>query len=168
MGAAELVRYDHRVDYQEFAVRMKAARLRSGMAQEALAQACGVSFVFLNKLENGKAPPPRIDLVMNIATALGVSPFYLLGHDESPDEVATSMNIIEEFILSEPRVTPEHAERLRGHRWSAPGGVTVGMVREAWLNMALEQKGVSTSEPVSQVAVRPGRVAVKPLAPKKR
>src|ERR1044072_4500100 len=60
--------------------RLQAARMRSGLTQQALCQQAGLSYSTLTKIERGAIKSPSIFTIQSIATALGVSLDELLEH----------------------------------------------------------------------------------------
>ena len=63
--------------------RIKAARKSAHMGQAELGAAIGIGKSSISEWESGKRSPD-IDKVHDIANALGVTPAYLMGWDESP------------------------------------------------------------------------------------
>ena len=53
--------------------RIRDLRIDRNMTQEELAEKCGLSRVFINRIENGKANKVMIATAFAIADALGVS-----------------------------------------------------------------------------------------------
>ena len=73
--------------------RIKERRLSQGMTQEELGNIVGVNKVTIHKYENGiitNIPSDRLEL---LATALKVTPAYLMGWEEV-DEMATNQSPI--------------------------------------------------------------------------
>ena len=78
-------------DPKEFGKRMKEARNKKGLTQEALAELLGVDRLHVNRLEKG-AKACSIDLLMDISKLLGVSSDYLLkGAPAIPSDVRVRM-----------------------------------------------------------------------------
>lgn len=73
-------------DVQDTLARnLSAARIALGMSQDQLAVAAGVSRATVNQLEGGSTAKgdPKLSTVINLSSALGLSPvFLLLGRDE--------------------------------------------------------------------------------------
>lgn len=71
----------------EFADRVRIRREELGLNQTELAQKMGyTSRSSINKIENGRAVSQK--LIVRLAEALEVSPAYLMGWDEKPEEQA--------------------------------------------------------------------------------
>jgi transcriptional regulator with XRE-family HTH domain len=68
-----------------FGDRLRAARERRGLSQEALAEKAGVDRKLIYRTELGQTSP-RLDAVMQIAEALGVQPSTLL--PKLPDDTS--------------------------------------------------------------------------------
>jgi transcriptional regulator with XRE-family HTH domain len=56
--------------------QLKAARLRAGLSQEALASAAGMRVATISRAENGAEP--RLGTVLSLASALNLSPGVLI------------------------------------------------------------------------------------------
>lgn len=63
--------------------RIRRARNEANFTQEELAEKISVGVIQINRYENGKNQPTA-DVLMRIATALGVSADYLLGLSDDP------------------------------------------------------------------------------------
>src|SRR5712692_1841038 len=58
---------------EEFGVRIRALRRKSGLTQRALASAAGVDFTYLSKIENGRLEHlPSVKTIRQLAAALHV------------------------------------------------------------------------------------------------
>lgn len=65
-------------------VRLRAARLRRGMSQTALAGLARVSPAYISMIETGQRPLTRVRDVVALADSLQVSPLYLAdGRDDA-------------------------------------------------------------------------------------
>lgn len=73
--------------------RIKAARKSAHMGQAELGAAIGIGKSSISEWESGKRSPD-IDKVHDIAKALGVTPAYLMGWDESPALPTMPANIV--------------------------------------------------------------------------
>jgi transcriptional regulator with XRE-family HTH domain len=66
-------------------VRLRAARLRRGMSQTALAGLACVSPAYISMIETGQRPLTRVRDLVALADSLQVSPLYLAdGRDDPP------------------------------------------------------------------------------------
>jgi transcriptional regulator with XRE-family HTH domain len=66
-------------------VRLRAARLRRGMSQTALAGLARVSPAYISMIETGQRPLTRVRDVVALADSLQISPLYLAdGRDDTP------------------------------------------------------------------------------------
>lgn len=63
--------------------RIRRARNDANFTQEELAEKIGVGVIQINRYENNKNQPTA-DILMRIATTLGVSADYLLGLNDDP------------------------------------------------------------------------------------
>jgi transcriptional regulator with XRE-family HTH domain len=57
--------------WQEFGERIRTLREERGLSREALAEKCGLSAVYLKKLEAGERLTPTLETLDSIARALG-------------------------------------------------------------------------------------------------
>ena len=73
--------------------RIKAARKSARMGQAELGAAIGIGKSSISEWESGKRSPD-IDKVHDIARALGVTPAYLMGWDDSPALPTMPANIV--------------------------------------------------------------------------
>ena len=60
------------------AANIQRLRARSGLTQEAVAEACGLSAVYYKSLERGTATNPTVRALVSIAEVFGVPPAALL------------------------------------------------------------------------------------------
>lgn len=90
-----------------FPERLKSARRRTGLTQEALSSISDVAVVTLSKLETGKSVP-TLDVLMALSGALEVSPNYLTGW-EQPTFNGTSAQrlLVARFLLVANEVDPQ-------------------------------------------------------------
>lgn len=74
-------------DVKAFGEKLKALRKKAGLSQRALAEAVGVHFTYISKLENGKAgTTPSLKTIVKIAEALNVDELELVkAADKSHD-----------------------------------------------------------------------------------
>ena len=77
---------DIKFDSEIFRKRMKQCRLLADMTLEELAQKVGVSRPTLSKYEKGTIGSVEYSRVEQIAFAIGVSPDYLLGLTDNPQQ----------------------------------------------------------------------------------
>jgi transcriptional regulator with XRE-family HTH domain len=59
--------------WQEFGERVRQLREEKGLTREALAEKCGLSAVYLKKLEAGERLTPTLQTLDRIARALGAT-----------------------------------------------------------------------------------------------
>lgn len=73
-----------------FGERLRSLRQQKKLTLRALAEATGLSFTYLSKLENGRVPyTPSAEKIRSLAGALGVDSLELLqAADKVPPEVA--------------------------------------------------------------------------------
>jgi transcriptional regulator with XRE-family HTH domain len=70
------------VDYRAFGRRLKEARARAGLSQEALGRSCRLHRTEISLLERG-ARDPRLSTIVRLANCLGVPPAALLDDEGS-------------------------------------------------------------------------------------
>lgn len=61
-------------------LRIREARLKQGMTQQALAQAAGIGVMYLGEIERG-VKMPSLNSFIRIVEVLGVSADYILRHE---------------------------------------------------------------------------------------
>src|SRR5688572_13329442 len=61
-----------------FGAKVREIRLAKHLTQEDVAGRVGLQRTTISALENGDGAPPRLDLLMSLARALGVAPATLL------------------------------------------------------------------------------------------
>lgn len=100
---------------ETFAERLKAARKQARLTQEALGAIAEVAPVTLSKLETG-VNTPTFEILVALASALGVTPNYLTGWDTSTDDEGTSeqRQLIARLGLSARSLPAEVIEQLLG------------------------------------------------------
>ncbi len=125
----------------EFGARLKAARERAGLSQNALARLAGLSPATINRLESGERGPSNRTLVEQICDALGLrSPerdelLASAGHNPDVYETVPPSDptlVAIARVLADPGLTPEDKEEFRAvlsslaRRWQGsrtqPGG----------------------------------------------
>ncbi|OPZ94317.1 MAG: HTH-type transcriptional regulator ImmR [Firmicutes bacterium ADurb.Bin419] len=65
------------MDYKKLGLRIKEYRMNLNMTQEALAEAVGISAVFVSQIESGNRKP-SLETVFNISSTLNVPMDYLM------------------------------------------------------------------------------------------
>lgn len=66
--------------------RVAAMRAQHGLTFEALAEKAGMSKSYVWEIEAGRGRKPTIETVFRLSTVLGVSPYWLIGHDDDDYE----------------------------------------------------------------------------------
>lgn len=74
------MRDNSRIDTKELGARIREARLRCGMSQIDLAEACGISVPYVSDIERGKKCF-SVDILFRLAQALQISTDWLLRLD---------------------------------------------------------------------------------------
>lgn len=93
---------------EEFRDRMHRLRLEQGMTLEEVGQIVGVGKSTVRKWEQGIIVNMRIDKIKSLADALGVSPEYLLGWENSGEQEAPALSKDEkELIRSYRSLSPK-------------------------------------------------------------
>lgn len=70
---------------RNFAAKLKQHRQAAGLSQATLAEEAAVTKSYLAKLEQGTSEPSGIAVIEKIASALAISPAFLLGNDPPTD-----------------------------------------------------------------------------------
>jgi transcriptional regulator with XRE-family HTH domain len=102
--------------------RLRKARLKAHLSQEALAAAAGITLQTVQRVETGGKPPARRTTAA-LATSLGVTEEYLLhGGGDAPAHVVPPA--VEEYLASQPGSdTPAAvAAKLRELDYETVGG----------------------------------------------
>lgn len=75
-----------------FGSALRAIRRGRGISQRQLAEAIGVDFSYISKIENDRLPPPSGETIVKIAEALGTSAEQLLAQTgKMPDSLRDSL-----------------------------------------------------------------------------
>lgn len=96
-----------------FGKRIKERRLSLGLTQEELAKKVGYSGKWtINKIESGQSDVSR-QKISALATALKVSPSYLMGWSDEPTPSASSANLRSRYLLDKlDSATPEDIAKI--------------------------------------------------------
>lgn len=84
--------------------RVLTSRRDLHLDQEELSQKSGVSRSRISEIERGKAPNIGVEAVFSLASALGVSPIYLLGMTDNPSGEPDAKVLAEQsdqFVVAE-------------------------------------------------------------------
>lgn len=92
-----------RLDAPGLPARLRAARERAGLTQEALAEAAGVSTGMIGQLESA-ATLPSLPTIERLARALGVSPCHLLVDDPDLQRVLAELGPAMRVAIADPLV----------------------------------------------------------------
>ncbi|HEX3151428.1 MAG TPA: helix-turn-helix transcriptional regulator [Gemmataceae bacterium] len=84
-------RIDHAPIVKLFAARLRERRVQSGLTQAELANAASVAATYVSRLEAARVAP-GIDMLDQLATALGTTPHDLLPLASPPDTVSILKN----------------------------------------------------------------------------
>ena len=94
-------------------IRIKEARIKAGISQEALAKAIGSTKQAVYKYEAGIVTNIPMDKIEIMATVLSVTPAYLMGWEEEPTPINEGLTEDERFWVDIYRkVSPEVQELL--------------------------------------------------------
>ena len=91
--------HGQRDDYMTLAERIKAARLAAGLTQEELAARCGTIKQTISKYERGVVSNLPLEKVIELASALGVSPGSLMGWDDESSLKTSSISPAHRALL---------------------------------------------------------------------
>lgn len=105
----------------EMGKKIHELRMQKGMTLEELGNIVGVGKSTVRKWENGIIANMKRDKILKVSVALGVSPAYLMGWQESTDEEIISLNnvhpielkrfpILGEIACGVPKYTNEDRE----------------------------------------------------------
>ena len=91
-------------DTREIGYRILRSRRDLDIDQAELSQRAGVSRPYISQLEHGKKTNVSVDVIEALATALGVSPAYLLGYTDNPSGEPDAKILAEQsdqFVVAE-------------------------------------------------------------------
>ena len=80
-------------------IRIKEARIKAGISQEALAKAIGSTKQAVYKYEAGIVTNIPMDKIEIMATVLSVTPAYLMGWNETDKKPADEGELSEEVVI---------------------------------------------------------------------
>ena len=83
----------------EMGKKIHELRMQKGMTLEELGNSVGVGKSTVRKWENGIIANMKRDKILKVSVALGVSPAYLMGWQESTDEEIISLNNVHPIEL---------------------------------------------------------------------
>lgn len=83
----------------EMGKKIHELRMQKGMTLEELGNIVGVGKSTVRKWENGIIANMKRDKILKVSVALGVSPAYLMGWEESTDEEIISLNNVHPIEL---------------------------------------------------------------------
>lgn len=111
---------------EEMSRKIKALRKAKGMTLENVADIVGVGKSTVRKWETGMIANMRRDKIGLLAQALGTTPAYLMGWEDSSEKEKTStqLNEREELLLELFRKVPEDQQQI-----------LIGMIRGALENL---------------------------------
>ena len=94
--------------------RIRDLRIKKGLTQEELGTLIGVQKSAIKKYEDGTVQNIKRSNIQVLANALGVTPSYLMGWDETPESAHQSKAVPTEFYLA-ARKMGEITEEQRQH-----------------------------------------------------
>jgi transcriptional regulator with XRE-family HTH domain len=103
----------------DFGPLLRDQRKARRLTQQQLADAVGVDFTYISKVENGRADPPSEETIRKIAAVLGTDSEHLLAHAGklSPDlkEAAAAEPQLALLLrtIGKKRLRPDQYERMR-------------------------------------------------------
>ncbi len=83
-----------------FGKAIRDYRKQRGMSQRDLAEAAGIDFTYLSKIENNRTPPPSEDVIRAMAEALNV------GADELIRSAGNVPSDLAEFLVNDTQAMP--------------------------------------------------------------
>lgn len=84
--------------------RIKQKRIEKGMSVEELAAKLGKNRATVYRYESNEIENLPISILPPIATALGVSPVYLMGWEDDQPEVEKAMKLYDQYKKAIPQV----------------------------------------------------------------
>ncbi|MBN2240876.1 MAG: helix-turn-helix domain-containing protein [Dehalococcoidales bacterium] len=90
----------------KFGKRIKELRLKAGLSQRVVADAAGISFTYLSKIENGVMPPPGEEVIVKLAEVLS----------GDKDELLTLAGKVPSDIVSQILNNPDILKSIRKGR----------------------------------------------------
>lgn len=97
----------------DLGARLQSVRKRRGMTQKELAQASGVSYSLIRKVEQGEREGMRIDTLRRLAVALECPLMSLLGpNPQPPEDNSGELWLPTREAITAPRVAVDAAEML--------------------------------------------------------
>lgn len=107
--------------------KIKSARLAKGLTQEELGALIGVQKAAINKYENGSVVNFKSTVLAKLASALDVSPVYLLNYDdESQDFSAEEIALVTAYRAADERARQDAMNTLLSHPAEQKGKSNVG------------------------------------------
>ena len=103
--------------------KIRIAREAAGLTQEELGQLCNTTKQTIYKYEIGKVTNIPLDRIETISKAIGVTPAYLMGWEESPsdsnektaDPKAGGGESLEDIIPGYDSLSNENKDRVRDY-----------------------------------------------------
>lgn len=103
-----------------FGRTLKKLRLKADLTQAELAEAVGVDFTYLSKIENERVEPPSERIILQIAEVLRAK----LGAEVDPDELVALAGKIPSRLLSSLAEDPERIRAAIKYLRSVSGEVS--------------------------------------------
>lgn len=101
----------------EFGKMLKSLRMEKKISQRKLAEAVGIDFTYISKIENGTMDPPAEDKIISIAKVLNVDPDkMLIIAKKIPSDfhkVITENDNIPAFLRKASTLTSTQWEKIR-------------------------------------------------------
>lgn len=92
--------------------RIRAKRIEKDMTMEQLATALGVKASAINKYEKGIVENIKRSTIQQMANIFECDPAWLMGFDETPEEVPQYNPAIQDFIEILPKLNDEQINSL--------------------------------------------------------
>ena len=93
------------IDYVMIGRRIKGSRLEAKLTQERVAEAAGITTVYLSKIENGKVTP-TLDTLGEICTAIGADLGYVVAGSQYNQKTYGNEAVVALFRACCPEVKP--------------------------------------------------------------
>lgn len=87
---------------EKTSMRIKELRIKKGLTMEKLAELIGVSKSTIAKWENGYVDNMRQERVKKLAEIFEVSPTFIMGYDDIPNDIEQTKRFIEYYEQLNP------------------------------------------------------------------
>lgn len=100
------------IDYSMIGIRLRQQRISMEFTQDTVAEAAGITTVYLSKIENGKAAP-TLDTLSHICSAIEADLGYIISGRDSSEMGTHGEPVLELYQACAPEVRPVALKLLR-------------------------------------------------------